>query len=128
MTPELRMHLGLLRWWNLAASGFKLDPRVLIHIPNGGKRGRVEAAIFKGMGTRAGTPDLLLIAPRGGYAGMALELKAPSGRLSVDQAQMLDLFEKHGWRKMIVWSFDEAVAAITNYLLRGDPTLQKHDL
>lgn len=111
-----------MRWWNLAASGFKLDPRVLIHIPNGGKRRRVEAGILIGMGVRAGAPDLLLITPRGGKSGLALELKAPAGRLSVEQGQMLALFEQHNWQKMIAWSFDEAQAAIINYLLRGDAT------
>ncbi len=52
------------------------------HFPAGGYRRPVEARIFKGLGTKSGVPDLLLI-----HSGQlfALELKAENGRLS--QAQ-----------------------------------------
>jgi hypothetical protein len=52
------------------------------HVPNGGARGAIEAAIFKSLGVIAGVPDLLLI-----YSGRiyALELKAGHGRLSPAQ-------------------------------------------
>ena len=45
------------------------------HIPNGGRRSPIEAAIFKSLGVRAGSPDLLII--RAGQP-MFLELKAPA--------------------------------------------------
>ena len=50
------------------------------HPANGGWRSRVEAAILKGMGVRAGVPDI--IAVKGGR-GHALELKAPGGHLTL---------------------------------------------
>lgn len=121
MQPETRLHLSLIRWWSLAAKGFGLDERVLLHFANGGKRGKIEACILKGMGVRRGAPDLVLLAPRGDRVGLAIELKAPDGRLSIDQAQMLALFEKQGWAKVVCWSFDEAVGAITRYLKTSDP-------
>lgn len=124
MNAETRTHLAVVRWWSLAAKGYKLDERVLLHFANGGKRGRIEASILKGMGVRPGAPDLVLIAPRGDRVGLAIELKSPEGRLSIDQAQMLDLFESAGWAKVICWSFDEAVAAICNYLRSGNPLLK----
>lgn len=52
---------------------------IWFHVPNGGGRSRVEAAILKGMGVRAGVPDLIFI-----WAGNSgdqrvgfIELKAP---------------------------------------------------
>src|SRR2546421_7946782 len=42
------------------------------HVPNGGKRNRVEAAIFKGLGTRDGVPDMLAVYDSRCYA---MELK-----------------------------------------------------
>ena len=124
MNPETRLHLNVIRWWAYAAHGFGLDERTLLHCANGGKRGKIEGAIFKGMGVRRGAPDLLLFVPRGAHHGLALELKSPDGRLSIDQAQMLALFETHGWAKSVCWSFDEAVGAITRYLKSGDPLIQ----
>lgn len=121
MQQETRIHCSLIRWWALACRAEKLDERVLLHFANGGKRGRVEASILKGMGVRAGAPDLILIVPRGNSCGLAMELKAPDGRLTVEQGQMLGLFEQHRWAKIICWSFDEAVSAINCYLKTGDP-------
>jgi hypothetical protein len=56
------------------------------HVPNGGKRNRLEAGILKGLGARAGVPDVIAI--KGGHA-YGLELKAPAGRLSAAQRDVL---------------------------------------
>ena len=121
MNAETRIHIAVVRWWDLAASGFGVDRRCLFHAANGGRRGLIEAKILKGMAVRPGVPDLLLIAPRGGRAGLALELKSPDGRLSSEQKEMLPLFEANGWATMCAWSFDEAVGAITRYMKNGNP-------
>jgi hypothetical protein len=47
------------------------------HPPNGGWRSVIEAAILKGLGVVAGTPDVIVL--KGG-ATYALELKAEGGR------------------------------------------------
>lgn len=48
------------------------------HYPAGGKRSKIEAAILKTMGAKAGVPDLMFI--RGGRVWF-IELKAPAERL-----------------------------------------------
>ena len=68
---------------------------------------------------------MLMIVPRGTKVGLSLELKSAKGRVSDDQEQMLALFSVQGWATAVAYSFDEAVKAITNYLLRGDPTISK---
>jgi hypothetical protein len=47
---------------------------VVFHIPNGGKRGKIEAAIMKGMGVVAGVPDLCVVRPFGSVSW--IEMKA----------------------------------------------------
>lgn len=63
------------------------------HVPNGGGRSKVEAAIFKGLGVVAGVPDLVLIWGRG---TLLVELKAPRGRLTKSQRKVFDQCDRMG--------------------------------
>lgn len=54
-------------------------------IPNGGRRGKVEAAIMKGEGVLAGVADLFLMLPNMEYNGLFIEIKTPDGRQSDSQ-------------------------------------------
>src|SRR5471032_382750 len=54
------------------------------HVPNCGWQSPVDAATLKGLGVRAGVPDVFVM--RNG-AIFGLELKAPYGRLTVAQRQ-----------------------------------------
>jgi hypothetical protein len=121
MQQETRLQKNVIQWWDLAARGYGLDPRLLSHCPNGGKRGKIEAAIFKAIGVRAGFEDLFLAVPAHGKHGLFLEMKAPDGRISTEQRQMMALHALHGYAVTVAWSFDEAVGAITRYLKTGDP-------
>jgi hypothetical protein len=55
---------------------------VAFHVPNGGWRSPAEASILKGLGVRAGIPDIIAIKNGRAYG---LELKAPGGRLTATQ-------------------------------------------
>ena len=65
------------------------------HIPNGGKRTKAEAAIFKAMGVKSGIPDVFLPAPRGIYHGLYIEFKSDSGKTSKNQDELL-VIDKYG--------------------------------
>jgi len=82
------------------------------HVPNGGKRRRVEAAILKGMGVVAGMPDLLIFDSPPGDAekkGVALEMKAPDGgRVSPAQKRMLSQLQERGWVSMVAYGAADA--------------------
>jgi hypothetical protein len=52
------------------------------HPANGGWRSRIEAAILKGLGVRAGVPDVIAVKEGRTYA---LEIKRPGGRLTAPQ-------------------------------------------
>jgi hypothetical protein len=121
---EARIQKSVVDWWALACHGYKLDARLLSHCPNGGKRSRIEAAIFKGMGVRAGWPDLQLAVPRAEKHGLFLELKSPEGRMTPQQKELLPLIEAQGYAVCVAWSFEEAIGAIINYLKSGNPLLR----
>jgi hypothetical protein len=68
-----------------------IPPAFAFHVPNGGKRTRVEAAILKAMGVKAGVPDVFVIAPG---TVVAIEMKAKGGTARKNQeARMADLRE-----------------------------------
>lgn len=89
-------------------------------VPNGGKRGVVEAARLKAEGVSRGVPDWLCFAPRPGSSqdiGLALEFKAPrSGRVGPDQAWWHAALRACGWRVEIVTSAEGAWTVLCDHL------------
>lgn len=88
------------------------------HCPNGGKRSKIEASIFKGLGVKAGIPDVLIF-----YRAQifGLELKADSGRLTPIQRQALNEMEVAGARTAVAHSLDEALVTLECWgVLRRD--------
>ena len=96
--------------WAAHMMGRWPDLKWLYHIPNGGKRGKVEAARFKAMGVKAGVPDLFLPVPCGQYHGLYIEMKRQKGgKLSRDQREWIDGLRRNGYR---VWRCNGAKEAI----------------
>lgn len=77
------------------------------HTPNGGFRNAGEAGRFKALGVKAGVPDLLAL--HGGRL-FALELKAPGGRVSDAQREILADLEAAGASTAVAVGLDEALA------------------
>jgi hypothetical protein len=87
------------------------------HVPNGGYRRLVEAAILKGLGVIPGVPDVIAI--KGGRV-FALELKAPGGRRSPAQRAALSALERAGASIALAHSLDGALFWLELWgLLRG---------
>jgi hypothetical protein len=87
------------------------------HVPNGGWRSRVEASIMKGLGVRAGVPDIIAIRDGRAYG---LELKAPGGRLTAVQRDAHAALTAAGATVATASSLDEALAHLAGWaLLRG---------
>jgi len=92
------------------------------HIPLGGLRSKVEAAILRGLGTTRGTPDLLIVAD--GKAHF-LELKAPHGSVSPEQHACHEALCAAGACVAVARDIDEAVAQLEQWrLLRPDVSNQ----
>ena len=87
------------------------------HTPNGGRRRPIEAAIFSGLGVKAGVSDLILL--HNGRA-FALELKTGNGRTSVAQMRFISEFRAAGGEASIVNGLDQALHTLETWgLLRG---------
>ncbi|GKW34904.1 hypothetical protein PEC730217_36840 [Pectobacterium carotovorum subsp. carotovorum] len=113
---ELEEQAALIEWADKTViDGIKIGD-YLLHIPNEGKRGPKAARDAKRLGLRTGVPDLFLALPRGGYAGLWIEMKARGGKLSVQQEVWLNRLEDVGYRAVCCFGIDQAVENIANYL------------
>ena len=116
----------LFRWASYAV-GRLPELALMFHIPNGGTRAKSEAGRFKAEGVKAGVPDIFLPAPRGGYAGLFIEMKRrKNGRVSIDQATWLKALEKQGYKAIVAHGWEEARDEIEGYL-KNERTDQRQD-
>ena len=87
------------------------------HAANGGYRTAIEAAIFKGLGVVAGTPDVIVIKDGATYA---LELKADGGKLSNTQRTTIEAMERAGAVVGVAVGLDPALQWLEEHgLLKG---------
>ena len=92
------------------------------HVPNGGRRGAIEAAILNGQGVKAGVPDLVSLYPSGRYNGILLEMKAEkphASAVSDSQRWWIENAARLGYFTRACRGYDDAVAAYSEYL--GNP-------
>ncbi len=89
----------------------------LFHIPNGGRRGKAEAARFKAQGVKAGVPDLCLPVPRGPYHALYIELKRETGgTASAAQAGWIERLKYYGNFAVICHGWESAKNVILWYM------------
>lgn len=70
---------------------------------------------IKAAGYHNGIPDLLILAPRGRYHGMALELKSDKGRPSVEQINTIRKLTDAGYYCAITYGAREPIEQIMYY-------------
>lgn len=89
---------------------------VVFHVPNGGKRSKSQAALFKALGVVAGIPDLVVLVPPG--RALFMEVKRPAGvsqrkgSESVSQLAMRFRLNAIGFDCCTVYSIDDARNAL----------------
>jgi hypothetical protein len=89
----------------------------VFHPANGGWRSPIEAKILKGLGVRAGVPDLIVIKDGQTYA---LEIKTEDGRASSAQMQAIEELRAAGAHAEVCHGLDRALAVLEGWgLLRG---------
>ena len=86
------------------------------HIPNGGKRTKAEACIFKAMGVKSGVPDVFLPEARGRYHGLYIEFKSKTGKPSPGQTEMIESLQSAGYLVCVCDRADKAIKIIEKYL------------
>ncbi len=107
--------------WVTLAEGIYPELAALYHIPNGGRRGKAEAARFKAEGVKAGVPDLCLPVPRGQYHALYIELKrATGGTASKVQKDWIDRLKGYGNYAEVCHGWESAKDVILWYLKGAD--------
>ena len=89
---------------------------LLYAVPNGEKRDLKVAQRLKKEGVKSGVPDLQLPVPRGGWAGLYIEMKAGSNKPTPAQARFIELLIGQGHRVSVQRSAAAAIAEIEWYL------------
>ena len=97
--------------------------RLLHHCPNGGSRNAREAHNLRMQGVKPGIPDICLPVARRGYHGLYIEMKRrKGGRLSDEQAAMLEALREQGYCAWVCKGANDAIDLITEYLGNGNNT------
>lgn len=96
-------------------------PEVFVHLhhtPNGGYRGKAEAARLKAQGTKAGIPDLQLTMARGGYFGLFIEFKATVNPAAVSLSQQVCIgrLNDQGYLAVVCRGHYDAMECLRAYL------------
>lgn len=114
--PEQAQQLALFEWVRLHEVRYPIL-RLCVHTPNGGKRSRIEAQLFRRMGGRAGILDVLCLWAAPGYTGLAIELKAPGRGNDTSDAQdaMIDMLRNAGWRVAVCTHWSVAARLIAEH-------------
>jgi hypothetical protein len=114
---EEQIHLACAQWvaWNKPQHAIL---NWLMHVPNGGKRSKVEACKFKAMGVLPGVPDYILpfCSPNGTYSGFACELKTAIGKVSKEQENWLHQAKTNGWLVSVARNPDQFIHSIKTFL------------
>jgi len=96
------------------------------------------AAMFSGLGARAGVADIVMLVPRGAYHGLLIELKAPTRRPTESQCNFLELARAQGYAACWSDSLNTVLKIIDAYLklppratlaeLQPPPLEENHEL
>ena len=121
MTATEGVEQATLFSWARMQAGKYPELRLLFHIPNGGSRGKAEAARFKAEGVKAGVPDLFLPVARGSWHGLFIEMKRrKGGRASEDQKAWISALAKQGYLAQICCGWEEAADLLVFYLTQNE--------
>ncbi|MCD8127863.1 MAG: VRR-NUC domain-containing protein [Clostridiales bacterium] len=102
--------------WTLAVRSTYPALKLLYHIPNGGRRDKIEAAHLKAQGVKKGVPDLCLPVARDRYHGLYIELKTETGRTRPEQRWWLEELMNQGYYATACHGWQAAVKTPEWYL------------
>lgn len=112
---EASEQITLMQWCNVNRCKYP-ELGLIFHIPNGGRRNKLEAAKLKREGVRAGVPDLFLPVARNGYNGLFIELKFGSNKATAKQREWITELNKQGYYAVVCNGFEEAKSVIEKYI------------
>jgi len=86
-----------------------------LRIEVGGQRTKKTQGILKAEGCKAGVSDIFIALPKGGYAGLWLEVKVEKGRLSVLQKEFHEEM-KDDYQCVTAYGLHDCKALIESYM------------
>lgn len=107
-----------------------VNPKAVMHIPNGGQRNAIVGAKLKAMGTVPGYPDIMIFHPESGVSlsrrdgwgdrrvGLAIELKVRPNKPTEEQLAIHDLLRMARWLVVVCYGLDEVERIANDYLKR----------
>ena len=117
ITPHEGEEQATLFSWAAMKRGKYPELDLLFHIPNGGSRGKAEAARFKAEGVKPGVPDLFLPVARGPYHGLFIEMKRKKGgKVSDNQKAWIAALTVQGDLAVVCYGWKDAASLIVDYL------------
>lgn len=119
MSPEARLQAACFEWFRYQYPKLK---HLFFAIPNGGSRNKIEALNLKKQGVTPGVPDTFLAVPKRPYSGLWIEFKHGSNTTTDEQARFLNLASSVGYATAVIYSVDEFMTLVTNYLNRPNET------
>jgi len=110
---EHLLQVGCVKWFRLQYPNLA---NLLFAIPNGGLRNIKVATKLKAEGVLAGVPDLFLAMPSKFWYGLFIEMKHGKNTVTDSQKEMMMRLSEAGYWCVVVYSFDQFVNEIQNYL------------
>ena len=110
---EHQIQCACVKWFRLKYP--KLN-KVLIAVPNGGRRDAITGAKLKDEGVVSGVADLVLLKSNRYYGGLAIEMKKSGGYQSPAQKEWQKECEAAGNKYVVCRSLDEFMKVVTDYL------------
>lgn len=113
---EHRLQTACVKWFRLQYP--KLSRR-LFAVPNGGYRGKATAGKMKAEGVLAGVSDLILLACRGGYGALLIEMKTTEKGSAQSREQkewQHDVIREGEYRYVVCRTIDEFMTEVRAYL------------
>lgn len=110
---ESDTQIACVRWFRLQYP--KLS-KLLISVPNGGRRDAVTGKILKAEGAVSGVSDLILLVRRGVCGCLCIEMKTEVGKQSDTQKEWEEQTVKFGNKYVICRNVTEFMNEVNNYL------------
>ena len=107
---ESKLQQACVTWFRL-----QYPNRLIISIPNGGKRNIITAVTMKKEGQLKGCPDLFIPEPNNKYSGLFIEMKHGKNKPSKEQVEIMDKLRQRGYKVELCYSFDSFVEMVNDY-------------
>lgn len=112
-------HIKLMDW---ARSREDIEP-FIFHFANQRRCSVQEGRKLKRMGVKRGVSDFFVCCPRGGFAGLWIELKAGDGKPTKEQLDFINLMGSQGYLAMWRVGYESARLEIENYIAMKSPVV-----